>query len=314
MIDAALLTSHIKESLYSEGFGPVGIAPVTEHPEDAAGVEAWVASGMHGSMSYLERYNDKRADIASLVLGARSVIVAGMNYYNNDLPDTNNTFFIARYARGRDYHTVIRDKLLSVLSVITSALPETTGRVFTDSAPVTEKAWAERAGLGWRGRNSLIINKESGSFFLLGEIVTTAQLIYDTPEINDHCGECRLCIDACPTGAINNNRTIDARRCISYHTIELRGEKPPKLLKEEAGRIIFGCDRCQEVCPWNKKAKHHSIPEFVPSDEKCSLTRDDWRNMTEERFNRLFAGSPLERAGYKGMMHNVALSSGGKTI
>lgn len=307
--DPVLLSVRIKESLRSEGFGPVGIAPAAPHQSDADSIASWVAAGRHGSLGYMERNNDKRADITSLLPGARSVIVAAMNYYNEDIPGSDDRYFIARYARGMDYHIFMKEKLYRTLSIIKTDLPGSTGRVFVDSAPVTEKAWAERAGIGWRGRNSLIINREIGSFFLLGVIVTSAELVYDTPVEQNYCGDCHLCIDACPTGAINNNYTIDARKCISYHTIEIRGEQPPELLKGHSDNSIFGCDICQEACPWNNKAKHHDVPEFMPSPEVISLTRNDWQKMTEEKFHRLFSGTPLERPGYKGMMHNVAVVS-----
>ncbi len=302
------LTTRIKESLTNEGFSLTGIARAEPHPDDAAIIDGWTAKGMNGSMAYLEKNRDKRADITLLVPGARSVIVAALNYYNEDLPPTSDRYFISRYARGKDYHDLIRSKLYNTVKIIREAYPDSQCRVFCDSAPLTEKAWAQRAGIGWRGRNSLIINRSLGSFFLLGEIVTDAELEYDEPITEDFCGECRKCIEGCPTGAINYDHTIDARKCISYHTIELRGETPPYIMDGMTETMIFGCDRCQEICPWNKKATRHHVREFEPSEEMLLLKRDDWHNMTEERFKRLFAGTPLERAGYNGLMHNIALA------
>lgn len=312
--DPISLTAEIKKSLFAEGFDLAGIAPAMPHPEDAARIQAWVDAGYHGSLSYMVRNNDKRADVTTLVKGAQSVIIAGINYYNEDIPVSNDRYVIARYARGLDYHEVIKDKLSRVQSVIESRIHDSKNRIFVDSAQITEKAWAIRAGLGWRGRNSLIINKEKGSFFLLGEIVTDIKLDYDTPNEREYCGECRQCIEACPTAAINDNYTIDVRKCISYHSIEVRGELPPQRRTQESLAMIYGCDRCQEVCPWNSKPQRHSIKEFETSGEVISLTRSDWSEMSEERFNRLFSKSPLSRPGYAGMMHNVAIAGGKKVI
>ena len=311
--DTVSLTRFVKESLFSEGFGPVGIAPALPHPEDAGRTNAWIEAGNHGSLTYMVRSVKKRADITTLLPGARSVIVAAINYYNEDIPATRDSYTIARYARGLDYHDVIKEKLQKVFSVIKTYRPGIEGRIFVDSPQVAEKAWAERAGVGQRGRNSLIINKETGSFFLLGEIVTTAELEYNLPTEKSICGDCHRCIDACPTGAINNNYTINVSKCISYHTIEARSEKPPQLLTNEPGNTIYGCDRCQEVCPWNSNAQHHQIKEFETSHELISLTRNDWENMSEGKFNRLFSKSPLARPGYLGIMHNIAAISGNKT-
>ncbi|HPT11785.1 MAG TPA: tRNA epoxyqueuosine(34) reductase QueG [Bacteroidales bacterium] len=299
----------VKESLRAEGFGPVGIAPAMPHPEDAARIAAWVASGMNGSMSYLGQNSDKRADISTLLPGARSVIVAALSYNNEDIPESDNRYFISRYARGKDYHIVIKEKLHRVLSVITSAIPDTRGRVFVDSAPLTEKSWAIHAGIGWRGRHSVIVNKEIGSFFFLGEIVTTAPLEYDEPFVQDHCGSCRCCIDACPTGAINSNRTINATKCISYCTIEKPAEEV-----DYPGNSIYGCDRCQEVCPWNKKAPHTGVSEFFATREIESLKCDDWESMSADRFDSIFAYSSIRRTGYEAMMRNVAMAKRNRSI
>jgi len=303
------LSALVKESLRAEGFGPVGIAPAMPHPEDAARIAAWVASGMNGSMNYLDQNSDKRADVSTLLPGARSVIVAALNYHNVDIPESDDRYFISRYARGKDYHVVIKEKLHRVWSVITSAIPDARGRVFVDSAPLSEKSWAIHAGIGWRGRHSVIINKEIGSFFFLGEIVTTAPLEYDEPCVQDHCGSCHLCIDACPTGAINSNRTINATKCISYFTIEKPAEEV-----SYPGNSVYGCDRCQEVCPWNMKARHTTGKEFFVTEEIKSLRCDDWENMSADRFDGIFSVSAIRGTGYEAMMRNVAAAKRNKSI
>lgn len=281
----------------------VGIAPAEPHPEDAERTAGWVAAGMNGSMDYMKRSIRERGDITSLVPGARSVIVAAINYYNEDIPRSKDRYIIARYARGGDYHIVIKEKLNRTLSLIKSLAPEATGKVFVDSPPIAEKEWAIRAGIGWRGRHSVIINKDLGSFILLGEIVTTAVFQYDETYIEDHCGTCSICVDACPTRAINDNHTINASRCIAYLTIE-----NPSEVKDHSEVMIYGCDRCQEVCPWNGKAVHTDIKEFFTSPEVVSLRRHDWENMSKERFDSLFPSSPVKRAGYEGMMRNVSIA------
>ena len=294
------LTGILKEYLYSEGFSVAGIAPALPHPEDAERIGMWVAEGMNGSLGYMARNNDKRADITKLVPGARSVIVAAVNIYNEDIPENNDGYFIARYARGGDYHVIIKEKLFKALELIKRECPGASGRVFVDSAPLSEKSWAIRAGLGWRGRHSIIINREIGSFFMLGEIVTSAVLDYDSPVTADYCGSCKLCTEACPTGAINDNRTINVTKCISYFSIE----NPP----EEAhypGNSVYGCDRCQEVCPWNKKAVITNVNGFHASRELMSLNYSDWESMTEQQFERLFPSSPIRRTGYEAIMRNV---------
>jgi len=294
------LTGLLKEYLYNEGFSAVGIAPALPHPEDGERIEKWVAEGMNGSLGYMARNNDKRADISKLVPGARSVIVAALNIYNDDIAGDKDSYSIARYARGGDYHVIIKDKLYKALELIKSGCNGASGRVFVDSAPLSEKAWAIRAGLGWRGRHSIIINREIGSFFMLGEIVTSAVLDYDNPVTADYCGSCNLCTEACPTGAINNNRTINATKCISYFTIE----NPPEET-HYPGNSIYGCDRCQDVCPWNKKAALTKVNEFRASPELISLSPSDWESMTAQQFDKLFPSSPIRRTGYEAMMRNV---------
>ena len=298
------LTWKIHDTLRKEGFDVYGIAPAAAHHEDREHIGQWIEAGRNGTMQFMERNLHKRGDITTLVAGAKSVIVAGLRYYNNDVPEENDNYFVSRYARVKDYHMVMEEKLNRVIKIIKKELPGTECRAFCDSAPVTEKSWAIRAGLGWRGRNSLVINKDIGSFFFLGEIVTTAELLFDNASSRDRCGECTLCIDACPTGAICGDRTIDARRCISYLTVEYEGQIPDEF-RGKTERIIFGCDRCQEVCPWNKKAAHFTDTELIPENDLMRLRRSDWLSMTPEDFKKYFKTSPIRRSGHKMIKRNI---------
>jgi len=287
-----------------EGFDIYGIAQAAAHHEDNTCIAEWIAAGKNGSMKFFERNLDKRGDITTLVEGARSVIVAGIRYYSNEPAAGKENYFVSRYARVRDYHLVIKEKLARVQKIIKEEVPDAVSRTFCDAGPVTEKNWAVRAGLGWRGKHSLIINRDIGSFFFLGEIVTTAEFIYDSATSPDHCGDCTLCIDACPTGAICSDRTIDARRCIAYLTIEHDGSIPEEF-RGKTERIIFGCDRCQEVCPWNKKAVPYSDKELIPDFSVTSLTRKDWHSLTPDEFDKIFRSSAVKRAGYEKIRRNI---------
>ncbi|MCU0377287.1 MAG: tRNA epoxyqueuosine(34) reductase QueG [Bacteroidales bacterium] len=298
------LTWKIKELLHQEGFDISGIAPAASHHEDAQHISDWIASGKSGTMRFMERNSDKRGDITSLVEGAKSVIVAGIRYYSADLSNSSRNYFISRYARVRDYHQVVEDKLNRVMKFIKKELPETISRAFCDSAPVSEKSWAIRAGLGWRGRNSLLINKDIGSFLFLGEIISTAELIYDNASSRDRCGTCTLCVEACPTGAICADRTINATRCISYLTIEHKGDLPEEFTGKFEN-MIFGCDRCQEVCPWNGKTFPYSDRELVPDYNIAAITKSEWNAMTADDFKKIFKASAIRRTGYKMIRRNI---------
>jgi len=287
-----------------EGFDIYGIAQAAAHHEDNTCIAEWIAAGKNGSMKFFERNLDKRGDITTLVEGARSVIVAGIRYYSNEPAAGKENYFVSRYARVRDYHLVIKEKLARVQKIIKEEVPDAVSRTFCDAGPVTEKNWAVRAGLGWRGKHSLVINRDIGSFFFLGEIVTTAEFIYDSATSPDHCGDCTLCIDACPTGAICSDRTIDARRCIAYLTIEHDGSIPEEF-RGKTERIIFGCDRCQEVCPWNKKAVPYSDKELIPDFHVTSLTRKEWHSLTPDEFEKIFRSSAVKRAGYEKIRRNI---------
>ena len=287
-----------------EGFDIYGIAQAAAHHEDSTHISEWIAAGKNGSMGFIERNLDKRGDITTLVEGAKSVIVAGIRYYSNDSHAGEDNYFVSRYARVKDYHTVIEEKLTRVQKIIRKEVPDAVCRGFCDAGPVTEKTWAIRAGLGWRGKHSLVINKDIGSFFFLGEIVTSAEFIYDNATSRDRCGDCTLCIEACPTGAICGDRTIDARRCIAYLTIEHDGSIPEEF-RGKTEKIIFGCDRCQEVCPWNRKAVPYSDKELIPDFTVTSLTRKEWHNLTPEDFKRIFRSSPVKRTGFDNIRRNI---------
>ncbi len=300
------LTNLIKEESSELGFDLCGIAPVRKLEEYKNILRDWCEAGMNGEMAYLGRNIEKRIDPDLLFPGAKSVIVTGINYYTERKQGGNGVPVISRYAYGSDYHDVIMNKLGRLLDFISSQNTIVNGKAFVDSAPLLEKAWAREAGLGWSGRHSVMINNKAGSFFFIGVLLVDIKLEYDKPFFDDNCGECRLCIESCPTNAINENRTIDARRCISYLTIENRGPVPEELKGKMEGRV-FGCDICQDVCPWNKNAKPHNIHEFKISSELENMTREDWISLTPVRFNSLFCNSPVKRAKYDGINEKLRL-------
>lgn len=230
--------------------------------------------------------------------------MTGLNYYTEEKQTEKNVPILSRYAYGANYHDVIKKKLDLILNLIRNANPGTDGRSIVDSAPALEKAWAVEAGLGWQGRHSIVINREIGSFFFIGIIVLNIELEYDKPDKNNYCGNCRLCIESCPTGAINENGTIDARKCIANLTIENRGPIPEEIIPKIEGRI-YGCDKCQEVCPWNKNAKTNNTPEFDISPELQKLTRNEWLSLSQDQFNMLFKKSSLKRTKYEVFMRNL---------
>ena len=298
------LSSLIKDKAFELGFDLCGIASSKKLNEKKSILNNWCLSGMNGEMSYLGRNIDKRIDPSLLFPGAKSVIVTGLNYFSEMKQGGNGVPVVSRYAYGTNYHDVIVGKLNKLLNYIKGICPESEGHVFVDSAPILEKAWAQEAGLGWQGRHSILINKEIGSFFFLGIIVLNTGLDYDEASKEDPCSSCTLCIDSCPTGAINENRTIDVRKCIAYVTIESKAPAPDEIVSELEGRV-FGCDRCQEVCPWNMKARPHNNPEFEISQELKGMTIEDWKKLTEDQFNRIFKKSPIVRRKYNLFMRNV---------
>jgi epoxyqueuosine reductase len=259
---------------------------------------------MNAGMSYLSKDIEKRINPEYLVPGAKSLIVTGLSYYTEIKQREPGVPILSRYAYGESYHSVIKRKLDKLLSFIRTLNPETQGRAFVDSAPLLEKAWAVEAGLGWQGRHSIVINKEIGSFFFIGTLILGIELDYDKPVTEEYCGNCRLCIGLCPTGAINENHTIDARKCIANLTIENRGPIPEEIIPKTGGRV-YGCDRCQEVCPWNKDARPHKTEEFALPEEVEMMTREEWLNLSRDDFKRLFRGSAIARRKYDPFMRNV---------
>ena len=269
----------------------------------------WVASGFHGEMEYMARNSEKRLNPQLLVENAKTVIVVLQNYFTNKKQSDPSAPVLSKYAFGTDYHFVLKDKLKELLQFIQTEISPCNGRVFTDSAPVLERAWAKRAGLGWIGKNSNLISLDKGSFFFIGELIIDIELPYDNPRpVADHCGKCTRCIDACPTKAIVADRVVDARLCISYQTIELKGELDPTLKGKFENRV-FGCDICQDVCPWNLKSEPHNEPGFSPDEKLLKLTASDWHNMDANLFAILFRKSPVKRTGFSGLKRNLRFIS-----
>lgn len=300
------LSAQIKEKALELGFDLCGIAPSKPLKEREKIITDWCSSGMNAEMGYLARNIDKRINPESLVPDAKSLIVTGLNYYTDKKQSEPGVPVISRYAYGTNYQDVIIGRLRKLLIFIKSKVPEAEGRSYSDTAPLLEKAWAGEAGLGWQGKHSIVINKEIGSFFFIGTLIINIELDYDKPVKNEYCGECRLCIDLCPTGAINDNRTIDARKCIANLTIENRGPVSEDIVPK-LGCRVYGCDRCQEVCPWNNNAKEHHTPEFELSDEIARMNKSDWINLSAEQFDRLFKNTPIERRKYEPFMKNVTI-------
>jgi epoxyqueuosine reductase len=296
----------IKGKAAEIGFDLCGIAAARSLEEREVILKNWCASGMNSGMNYLSRETGKRINPQSLVPGAKSLIVTGINYYTDNKQTQPGVPVLSRYAYGEAYQDVITRKLNELLKFIRSIVPEACGRAFSDTAPLLEKAWAAEAGIGWQGKHSIVINKKIGSFFFIGILILNIELEYDKPVTGDYCGTCRLCIEQCPTGAINENRTIDARKCIANLTIENRGPVPEEIIPKLEGRV-YGCDRCQEVCPWNGNALQHKIPEFQINEELAGMTAEDWSNLSRERFKRLFKKTPVGRKKYDTFMANVAL-------
>ena len=299
----------IKAKAHELGFMACGVARAGSLEEEAPHLEQWLRQGRHGEMAYMANHFDLRLDPRKLVPGAKSVISLAYNYFTPLKQMDPEAPKISTYAHGRDYHKVVRKRLKPLMAFITEQFGEVAMRAFVDSAPVMEKAWAERAGIGWMGKHTNVIRQGAGSFFFLCEIILDLDLEPDAPA-TDHCGTCRRCIDACPTDAITPYG-VDGSRCISYLTIELKDAIP----QEFAGRMegwAFGCDICQQVCPWNRFSTPHQEPEFSPKPELLDLTASEWKGMTEMVFDRLFEGSAVKRTKYAGLMRNVRfLEAGG---
>ena len=298
------MTHEIKEAAKSLGFEQIGIAKAEFMEEEARNLEKWLNQNYHGKMAYMANHFEKRVDPTKLVPGAKSVISLSFNYYPTETQIEQDAPKIAKYAYGRDYHKVIKKKLKSLLNFIRSHFGEIDGRCFVDSAPVLERDWAKRAGIGWTGKHTLLINKKKGSYFFLAELILDLELAYDSP-VGEHCGTCTKCIDACPTDAIKPEGFIlDSSKCISYLTIELK-DAIPDAFQGKMEDWMFGCDICQDVCPWNRFAKSHIEPDFTPKKELLTMTRSEWLDISEEVFEYLFQGSAVKRTKYVGLKRNL---------
>ncbi|GJM28552.1 MAG: epoxyqueuosine reductase [Cyclobacteriaceae bacterium] len=302
-------TSLVKMLAAKVGFDFCGIAKAEFLEDQAAPLENWLKAGKHGKMSYMENYFDKRLDPTLLVPGAKTVITLLYNYYPaKELPKTKN-YHIARYAYGQDYHNVIKPKLRQLLEDIRDSIGDIQGRYFVDSAPVLERPWAQRSGAGWIGKNSLLLTKGGGSYFFIAELIVDLELVSDGP-IADYCGTCTRCIDSCPTDAITPYQ-VDANKCISYYTIELKeNESIPEKVAGKFENWIFGCDICQEVCPWNRFSKPHDEPKFLPIEDLFGMDRDKWKDLDRETYQSLFKGSAVKRAKFEGLKRNIRFVSG----
>jgi len=296
-------TYQIKTEAQRLGFSFCGISKAGFLEEEAPRLENWLKQKMHGEMHYMENHFDKRLDPTKLVEGSKSVISLLFNYYPEQ-EQISDTFKISKYAYGEDYHFVIKDKLKDILHYINDNIGEVDARVFTDSAPVLDRAWAKKGGLGWIGKNGMLINKNQGSFFFLAEIILDLELDYDNP-VTDYCGTCTACIDACPTEALLPNKVVDGSICISYFTIELKDEILPKELNGKFNDWMFGCDICQDVCPWNRFSLPHNEPKFKSNEKLLNFSKIEWQEITEEIFQEIFKKSPVKRTKFKGLKRNI---------
>jgi epoxyqueuosine reductase len=297
-------TTFIKQTAVQLGFDYCGIAKALVLNDDAQRLEKWLKKGMHGGMQYMEKYFDLRIDPTKLVPGAKSVITLLKNYFPLQEQQTDGPR-ISKYAYGKDYHEVIKKQLNEFLLRVKSKTGEIQGRGFVDSAPVLERSWAQRSGLGWIGKNGNLITKQNGSFFFIATLITDLELEYDAPFLNDYCGTCTRCIEACPTDAILPGKVIDGSKCISYFTIELKEMLIPDEMKGKFDNWMFGCDTCQDVCPWNRFSKPTAEKEFVPIPSILNLSTSEWNEMTEENFKKIFCDSPLKRAKFSGIQRNL---------
>lgn len=296
-------TAIVKQKAFEAGFDDCGISSAKYLSDHAQRLKDWLDAGFQADMQWMANHLDKRTDPTQLVPGAKSVISVLLNYYSPDLQIDPEAPVFSKYAYGKDYHKVMKKKLKLLLNALKEEIPGIEGRAFTDSAPVMEHAWASRSGLGWLGKNSLLISRKYGSYVFIGELIVNTELNYDSP-IKDYCGNCTLCINECPTHAITSDRTVDSNKCISYHTIENKNDLPEGL-KDNFFNRVFGCDICQDVCPWNRDLKVHNIPEFKPKQELIEYSKDDWQNLNEDGFNKIFEGSAVRRTGYTGLKRNM---------
>ena len=294
---------NIKQLAIDTGFDACGISRIEDLKKEKEVLTNWLAKGNNADLHYMQNNIEKRENPSLMVDSAKSVISVVLNYYPEK--KLQSDYKISKYAYGVDYHFVIKEMLKPIEDYLLKHFPNSNNRRFTDSAPVFDKAWAVRSGLGWIGKNSMLINPKSGSFFFVGEIITSAELLYDSPFEKNYCGSCTKCIDACPTNAIEKPYEINANKCISYWTIETK-EDIPDDLGRKFNNWIYGCDICQDVCPWNSKAKHHNIDEFRLSDELALFKNKDWEEMDKKQFNRIFRKSAVKRAGFDKLKRNIA--------
>ncbi len=297
-------TRLIKEISSALGFDHCGIAKAVYLDDDARRLESWLNNSFNGSMKYMENYFDLRVDPSKLVPGAKSVITLLLNYYPAE-QTSQADIKISKYAWGKDYHEVIKGKLKELMFRINESIGQVNGRGFVDSAPVLERTWAQKSGLGWIGKNGNMITKGSGSFFFIATLIVDIDLAYDDPFVKDYCGSCRRCIEACPTNAILENKVINGSKCISYYTIELKDSLIPNDMSGKFDNWMFGCDVCQDVCPWNRFSKPTNEAAFTPIPEILNLTTNEWESLTEESFKRIFKDSPLKRSKWQGIQRNL---------
>jgi len=296
-------TQLLKLKAYELGFQFVGISKADFLEEEAQHLDTWLKRNYQGKMSYLENHFDKRLDPRKLVPGAKTVVSLLYNHFTDAKQSDPEAPKISKYAYGKDYHFVVKDKLKSLLQTLQENIGEIDGRCFVDSAPVMERAWAAKSGTGWIGKHSLLINKKAGSFFFLAELIIDLELEPDGP-IKDYCGTCTKCIDACPTDAIVGDKILDGSKCISYFTIELKEELPNEM-KGKFDNWMFGCDICQDVCPWNRFAKKHNEAQFEPHPDLLEMKKADWEELTQEVFQKIFKKSPVKRTKYSGLKRNI---------
>jgi epoxyqueuosine reductase len=303
-LSAAIHTKTVKETAAFLGFDFCGIAKAQFLNDDARRLETWLNKSMHGSMQYMEKHFDLRTDPTKLVPGAKSIITLLINYFPEERQNTNAPK-VSKYAYGKDYHDIIREKLNHLFFLLKEKVGDIHGRGFVDSAPVLERAWAQKSGLGWIGKNGNLINKKQGSFFFIASLITDVDLVADEEGVKDYCGTCTKCIDECPTEAILPDKIVDGSKCISYFTIELKDALIPDKMKGKFDNWLFGCDVCQDVCPWNRFSKPTTEASFEPIHEILHYSTNDWHELTEEKFKIIFSKSPLKRSKFEGVKRNL---------
>lgn len=300
----ASVESRIKDFALKSGFDACGISASHAIVTEEKHFDDWIMEGFHAGLSYMERNREKRLNPALLHEGTKSIISVLMSYFPERKQDSQSHFVISSYAYGKDYHSVMKEKLFQLSAFITELFPTSKMRIFVDSAPVLDRYWAKNAGLGWIGKNSLLINKKLGSFFFIGEILLDVELNQDSTEYKSFCGTCTRCIDFCPTGAIEKPYSINSNKCISYHTIESKEDIPDEIALKSGNRI-FGCDICQDVCPWNRKVESSKNPDFQIKEEINLWTQEQWMNMNAGEFSFIFKESALQRAGFEKIKNNI---------